>query len=73
MDVARYVKKQKVRKSLVALKRKVGLWVNTEFFRSLHKRGPQTAALGEMSDARNRYLELFDPLVTTKPPLKQVA
>jgi hypothetical protein len=57
---------------LTALGRTVGLWVNKEFFRNLHKRAPQTAVLGEMSDAHNRYLELVDPLGISKPPLKKV-
>ena len=43
-----------------------------ELFRNLHQRAPQTAVLGEMSDAQNRYLELVDPLGISKPPLKKV-
>jgi len=73
MDIAKRTQEQKVTKPLAAVKRRVGLWVNTEFFRNLHKRAPQSGALGEMSDAQNRYLELVDPLIPPKPPLKKVA
>ena len=60
-----------MRRSLTALGRKVGLWVNKELFRNLHKRTPQTGVLGEMSDAQNRYLELVDSLPISKPPLEK--
>jgi hypothetical protein len=43
-----------------------------ELFRNLHQRAPQTAVLGEMSDAQNRYFELVDSLGISKPPLKKV-